>query len=259
MTIKDYEIIKQIGSGGMGAIYLARDPRLDRLVAIKKTRIPGNLEKDVHNEIIQRFYREARAVANLNHPNIVTVYDLGEDDINNECFMVMEYLEGRPVDSLIDEQKRLSINLAMKIGIQTCEALSYLHQKNIIHRDIKPANLMYCNNGMVKLMDFGLVRIDDNLDLTRAGTLLGSVLYMSPEQIKNPKNIDHQVDIYAFGVSMYQMMSGHFPYDGESVWEVIRKVTMEDPIPLSKVNPEIPFVIEKAIMKAIAKYLQFRG
>lgn len=253
MAIKDYEIIKQIGSGGMGAIYLARDPRLDRLVAIKKTRIPNNLEKDVYNEMVQRFYREARAIANLNHPNIVTIYDLGEDDHSNECFMVMEYLEGKAVDSIIDEQKTLSINLALKIGIQACEALSYLHQKQIIHRDIKPANIMYCSNGMVKLVDFGLVRIDDNLDLTRAGTLLGSVLYMSPEQIKNPKNIDAKVDIYAFGVTMYQALSGKFPYNGENVWDVIRQVTMEEPIPLSKANPDIPFAIEKAIMKAIAK------
>ena len=253
MAIKDYEIIKQIGSGGMGAIFLARDPRLDRLVAIKKTRIPNNLEKDVHNEIVQRFYREARAIANLNHPNIVTVYDLGEDSENNECFMVMEYLEGKPVDLLIDEQGKLSLNLSMKIGIQTCEALNYLHQKNIIHRDVKPANLMYCNSGMVKLIDFGLVRVDDNLDLTRAGTLLGSVLYMSPEQIKNPKNIDPQVDVYAFGVTMFQMLSGKFPYDGESVWEVIRKITMEEPTQLSKVNSEISPSIEKVIMKSIAK------
>jgi serine/threonine protein kinase len=253
MAIKDYEIIKQIGSGGMGAIFLARDPRLDRLVAIKKTRIPNNLEKEVHSEMIQRFYREARAIANINHPNIVTVYDLGEDENTNECFMIMEYLDGKAMDRLIDEQKTLSLNLSLKIGIQICEALNYLHQKQIVHRDIKPANIMYCSNGMAKLVDFGLVRVDDNLDLTRAGTLLGSVLYMSPEQIKNPKDIDNKVDIYAFGVTMYQALSGKFPYDGDNVWEIIRKVTLEEPIPLSKLNPEIPFTIEKAIMKAIAK------
>ncbi len=258
MAIKDYEIIKQIGSGGMGAIYLARDPRLDRLVAIKKTKIPNNLEKDTHNEVVQRFYREARAVANLNHPNIVTVYDLGEDSDTNECFMVMEYLEGKSVDLLIDEQGKLSLNLSMKIGIQTCEALNYLHKKNIVHRDVKPANLMYCNSGMVKLMDFGLVRVDDNLDLTRAGTLLGSVLYMSPEQIKNPKNIDHQVDVYAFGVTMYQMLSGKFPYEGDSVWEVIRKITLESPISLSESNSEIKYSIEKVIMKSISKEKETR-
>lgn len=237
----------------MGAIFLARDPRLDRLVAIKKTRIPNNLEREIHSEMVQRFYREARAIANINHPNIVTIYDLGEDENSNECFMVMEYLEGKAMDSLIEEQKILPLNTALKIGIQTCEALSYLHQKQIVHRDIKPANIMYCTNGMAKLVDFGLVRVDDNLDLTRAGTLLGSVLYMSPEQIKNPKDIDNKVDIYAFGVTMYQALTGSFPYNGDNVWDVIRKVTSEDPTPLSKLNQNIPFALEKIIMKCIAK------
>ena len=253
MAIKDYEVIKQIGSGGMGAVFLARDPRLDRLVAIKKTKIPVNIAKDVHTEVVQRFYREARAVANLNHPNIVTVYELGEDSDTKECYMVMEYLEGKSLEKMLEEQKYLSVSIALKIGIQVCEALAYMHQKQLVHRDIKPGNLIYCDSGMLKLTDFGLVRMDDKLDLTRAGTLLGSVLYMSPEQIENPKNVDHRVDMYAFGVTMYQILSGEFPYNGENVWEVITKVTTGEPIPLSKVNPAISKELEKIIMKSLSK------
>lgn len=253
MAIKDYEIIKQIGSGGMGAIFLARDPRLDRLVAIKKTRIPNNLDKDIKSEIIQRFYREAKAIANLNHPNIVTVYDLGQDEENNECYMVMEYLEGKSIELMINEQKTLSLNLVVKIGIQVCEALNYLHQKGLVHRDIKPANIIYCDNGMIKIIDFGLVRVDDSLDLTRAGTILGSILYMSPEQIKNPKDIDHKVDIYALGVTLFQALSGSYPYEGNNPWDIIRKITLENPISLSELKPDTPYQIEQAIMKAISK------
>lgn len=253
MAIKDYEIVKQIGSGGMGAVFLARDPRLDRLVAIKKIRVPVNIERDLHHEVVQRFYREARAIANLNHPNIVTIYELGEDTDTKECFMVMEYLQGKSLEQLLQEQKFLPVNLVLKIGIQVCESLSYMHQKQIIHRDIKPGNLIYCDSGMLKLTDFGLVRIDDKLDLTRAGTLLGSVLYMSPEQIENPKNVDTRVDMYAFGVTMYQALSGEFPYNGDTVWDVITKITTGEPKPLTVANPIIQKTLEKIIMKSISK------
>jgi serine/threonine protein kinase len=253
MAIQDYEIIKQIGSGGMGAVYLARDPRLDRLVAIKKIKVPTGISKELHSEVVQRFYREARAIANLNHPNIVTIYELGEDPDTKECFMVMEYLEGKSIEQLLEEQKFLPVNLVLKMGIQISEALHYMHQKQLVHRDIKPGNLINCDSGMVKLTDFGLVRIDDNLDLTRQGTLLGSVLYMSPEQIEDPKNVDHRVDMYAFGVTMYQSLSGEFPYIGDNVWEVITQITGGAPIPLTRSNPAVSRDLEKIIMKTVSQ------
>ncbi|GIW22902.1 MAG: hypothetical protein KatS3mg068_1909 [Candidatus Sericytochromatia bacterium] len=253
--IKDYEIIKQIGSGGMGAVYLARDPRLDRNVAIKKIKLGVNVEKDVHKEVLQRFYREARAIASLNHPNIVTIYELGEDTENKECFMVMEYLEGKSLEALISEENLNETDI-IKILIQACEALSYMHKKNVIHRDIKPGNLIYCDNGLLKLTDFGLVRLDDNLEITRSGTLLGSVLYMSPEQIENPKNVDSRVDIYALGVTAFQLLSGgNFPYNGDNVWDVIKNISKNQPYKISKFNPNIDNKLEAIIMKAISKSL----
>jgi len=253
MAITDYEIIKQIGAGGMGAIYLARDPRLDRLVAIKKLRIQTNIEEDVRKEVLQRFYREARTIANISHPNIVTIYELGEDKETKECFMVMEYLDGKTVETMLESNISLSINDALKIGVQVSEALAFIHSKGVIHRDIKPSNLILCKNEMIKIIDFGLVRTNDSLDLTKAGSLLGSVLYMSPEQIMNPKEIDHRVDIYALGVTLYQALSGNFPFEGDDVWEVITKITRDEPIALSKKNPYIPKELEQIIMKSIAK------
>jgi len=253
MAITDYEIIKQIGAGGMGAVYLARDPRLDRLVAIKKLRIQTNIEEDVRKEVLQRFYREARTIANINHPNIVSIYELGEDKETKECFMVMEYLDGQTIEAMLEEKISLSVDEVLKIGIQVTEALAHIHNKGIIHRDIKPSNLILCKNEMVKLTDFGLVRTSDSLELTRAGSLLGSILYMSPEQIMNPKEIDNRVDIYALGVTLYQALSGNFPFEGDDVWEVITKITRDEPVALSKRNPAIPKELEKIIMKAISK------
>jgi serine/threonine protein kinase len=252
-VIKDYEIIRQIGSGGMGAVYLARDPRLDRYVAIKKIKLNLNVEKDVSNEILQRFYREARVIASINHPNIVTIYELGEDDETKECFMVMEYLEGKSLEVLLLEGN-LDENTVIKCLIQTCEALSYMHKKNIIHRDIKPGNLIYCSSGILKLTDFGLVRFDDNLELTRSGTLLGSILYMSPEQIENPKNVDSKADIYSLGITAFQLLSkGNFPYSGENVWDAIKSIMTTQAVNINKFVPNINKTLENIIMKAISK------
>ncbi|MFN8670717.1 MAG: serine/threonine-protein kinase [Candidatus Sericytochromatia bacterium] len=253
MAITDYDIVKQIGLGGMGAVYLAVDPRLERQVAIKKIKVPDNLDEQTHKEMVQRFYREARAIANLNHPNIVIVHELGEDKSDNQCFMVMEFLDGKSLEALQEDLNILPLNLVMKIAIQSCDALNFIHQKGIIHRDIKPANLIYCNNGVLKITDFGLVRGNDNLNLTKAGAIMGSVLFMPQEQIENPKNVDFRCDMYSFGVTMYNLLSGHFPFYGDDMYGVIRSLLTEEPQPLSKYNPNIPKDLEMIIMKAIAK------
>lgn len=251
MTIKNYEIIKQIGSGGMGTVYLARDPRLQRLVAIKKIKLPQNSQSDTRNDLITRFYREARAMASLSHPNIVSVFDLGEE--NNECYMVMEYIDGKDLDSMLREKSPFTIDFTISVLLKVCDALYYIHQKQLIHRDIKPANIIYCGDEMVKLMDFGLVRGDDNLNLTRAGMLMGSISFMSPEQIQDPNHIDHKVDMYAFGITMYHLLSNNFPYSGNNPLEVIRKLTLEEPDSILRFNPLIPPELVAIIMKLIEK------
>lgn len=251
MKIQNYEVIKQIGSGGMGTVYLARDPRLQRLVAIKKIKLPPDTQSDTRSELITRFYREARALASLNHPNIVSVYDLGEE--NNECYMVMEYLDGKDLDSLLRDKGIFSIDFTISVLLQVCDALYYIHQKQLIHRDVKPANMIYCKDNTVKLMDFGLVRRDDNINLTRVGMLMGSISFMSPEQIQDPDNIDHRVDMYAFGVTMYQFLSNNFPYSGHNPLEIIRKLTLDEPDSILKFNPLVPKELENILMKTIEK------
>ncbi|MEK7433960.1 MAG: serine/threonine-protein kinase [Cyanobacteriota bacterium] len=253
MAITDYDILKILGVGGMGSVFLAMDPRLERQVAIKKIKVPENLDEQSHKEMVQRFYREARAVANISHPNIVIVHELGEDKSDNQCFMVMEFLDGKSLEYIQEEMKILPISLLLKIAIQACDALHFIHQKGIIHRDIKPANLIYCNTGMLKITDFGLVRGNDNLNLTRAGAIMGSVLFMPPEQIENPKGVDFRCDMYSLGVTLYNLLSGEFPIYGDDVYMIIRKLIAEEPVKLSEYNSKIPPELEKIIMKSISK------
>lgn len=258
MRIKDYEIIKEIGKGGMGIVYLARDPRLDRLVAIKKIKLASNVPESINTEVVQRFYREARALASLNHTNIVTVHDLGEDKESGDCYMVMEYLEGKNLEQVVKEKGPVSENFICELLLQACDALSYIHQKKMIHRDIKASNIIYDNNSILKLMDFGLVRKQDNSNLTRVGTILGSVSYMSLEQIKDPSNADTQSDLYSLGVTAYYALSGKFPYDGKNVVEIIKNITLEQPLPLSRANYKVDKALEKIIMKSISKNKDLR-
>ncbi|MFN4152750.1 MAG: serine/threonine protein kinase, partial [Candidatus Sericytochromatia bacterium] len=253
MRIKDYEVIKEVGKGGMGVVYLARDPRLDRLVAIKKVKLASNTPESINTEVVQRFYREARALASLNHTNIVTVHDLGEDKESGDCYMVMEYLEGKNLEQFVKENGLVSSSFICELLLQACDALSYIHQKQMIHRDIKASNIIYEPNGILKLMDFGLVRKQDNSNLTRVGTILGSVSYMSLEQIKDPASADTQSDLYSLGVTAYYALSGKFPYDGKNVVEIIKNITLEQPLPLSRANPKVDKDLEKIIMKAISK------
>ncbi len=252
MSLKDYEIIKEIGSGGMGVVYLARDPKLERMVAIKRISISQTSEPELRHQTIQRFHREGRALANVNHHNIVKVFELAENSENNEYCMVMEYINGKSLETLAEENE-LSSEKVVQIGIQACEALSHIHQKEIIHRDIKPGNFILSEDGLLKLMDFGIARMNDNLNITTIGTLLGSILFMSPEQLINPKNIDQRTDIYALGVTLYWLLAGDYPYPGISVAEVMSKVLSDEPLPVTTANPAVPAELAQIVMKAIEK------
>ncbi len=249
---ENYHIIKELGRGGMGAVYLANDKRLDRMVAIKMLKLNQGFSIEQVSEIIARFQKEARAIAKLSHPNVVGIHDIGED--NDQHYMVMEFLEGKSIGGLLDEEGSLPIELCLNITIQMCKALSYVHQNSIVHRDIKPDNIILTKNEIAKLTDFGIAQNDtDQMRLTQDGAILGSIMYISPEQLRNSKDVDNRADIYSYGVTLYQMLTGTLPFNGDTVGEVVTKILSEQPELPRKLNPNIPFELEAIVLKTINK------
>lgn len=248
----NYHIIKEIGHGGMGTVYLANDKRLDRKVAIKMLKISGTFTLEQKSEIISRFQKEARAIAKLSHPNIVNIHDIGEED--EQYYMVMEFLEGKSIANILEEQKILPIDQCVDISIQICRALDYIHKNFIVHRDIKPDNIILINDKIAKITDFGIAQNDsEQLRLTQDGAILGSVMYISPEQLRSSKDVDNRTDIFSYGVTLYQMLTGVLPFYGETVGEVVSKVLSENPDLPRKINPSIPPELEAIVMRAINK------
>lgn len=252
-TLTDnYQIIRELGRGGMGTVYLANDKRLDRKVAIKLLQIPEHLSLEQKSEVISRFQKEAKAVAKLSHPNIVNIHDIGEE--NNQYFMVMEFLEGKSIGSILEKEKSLPIDECVEISIQICNALNYIHKNAIVHRDIKPDNIIIGLDKKAKITDFGIAQNEsEQLRLTQDGAILGSIMYISPEQLRNSKDVDNRADIFSYGVTFYQMLTGKLPFDGETVGEVVAKVLNENPELPRKINPSIPPELEAIVMKAINK------
>ncbi|MEK7432914.1 MAG: serine/threonine-protein kinase [Cyanobacteriota bacterium] len=251
---KTYTIEKELGRGGMGVVYLATDRRLDRKVAIKVLNISsGNEKSEVpFEEIVERFQREARAVAKLTHPNIVNIYDVGNE--NESYYMVMEFVDGKSLyDRLVSEV--MDIEVVLNIGIQIASALDFAHENGIIHRDIKPANIILSKKGISKLMDFGIAQLGQNSKrLTQSGTMLGSILYVSPEQLTDSSKVDARADIYSFGMSMYEMLTGgRLPFDGDNIPSLVMKIMTKEPMPPSNFNGDIPSELDRIILKAIAK------
>lgn len=252
--IAQYDILGELGRGGMGVVYDAIDPRLDRHVAIKVIELPNdpNMSEDTRKELVERFRREAKASARLNHPNIVSIFDFGEYE--GRSYMVMEYLQGRNLSELLKIHSPLALPVALKALAQTCEALDFAHHQGIIHRDIKPANIVILDNGTTKLADFGIARLEStNSDLTKAGSILGSLLYISPEQLMNPKDVDKRADIYSLGVTAYEILTGKLPYNGSNIGEIVMKIMQSEPPLPSELNREIPSELDAMIFKAMAK------
>jgi eukaryotic-like serine/threonine-protein kinase len=243
--IGKYDVIDIIGRGGMGVVYQARDPYLDRLVAIKMMNV------DVHEntDFLERFYHEAKSTASLQHPNIVTVYDLGE--YQNRPFLVMQYLEGHSLESLLRAHRPMTVLEKIGIIIEVCQGLGYAHQHGIIHRDIKPANIMVLNDGSVKIVDFGIARLGNNT-LTRTGQIVGSLYYMPPEQLRD-KPVDTRADIYSTGVVLYQLLTYSLPFEGESTGSTLAKIISDDPPPFSQFALKYPQELEAITLKALAK------
>ena len=241
-----YEIQKLIGEGGMANVYLARDTILDRKVAVKVLR--GDLAGD--EKFVRRFQREALSASSLSHPNIVEIYDVGEDEGN--FYIVMEYIEGKTLKQLIKKRGVLTLPETMDIILQLLDALASAHDSYIIHRDIKPQNIMIKESGLVKITDFGIAMALNNASLTQTNSVMGSVHYLPPEQASG-KGSTIRSDIYSLGILMFEMLTGKMPFKGDSAVEIALK-HMKEPLPSPKeINPVIPQSVENIILKAAAK------
>jgi hypothetical protein len=243
--IGKYDVTEVIGRGGMGVVYKATDPQIGRFVAIKM--ITGGFAGDP--DLLKRFYREAQSTGSLQSPNIVTVYDLGDQDGNP--YLVMEYLEGVSLESIISSRRPLSLSTKLGIMVDVCHGLSYAHQRGVIHRDIKPANVMVSNDGTAKIVDFGIAHIGDK-GMTRTGQIVGSLSFMSPEQIQS-KPIDARSDIFSTGVVLYQLITNNLPFEGENTGATLMKIISEPPPPLKNFVSVYPPQLESVILRALAK------
>ncbi len=250
-TISHYRIIEEIGSGGMAIVYKAEDINLKRLVALKF--LPPLLTANI--ETRKRFFTEAQSASALDHPNICTIHEIDETE-DRQMFIAMGFYEGETLNQKISRGP-LDIQEAINIGIQTAHGLSKAHEKDIIHRDIKPANIMITSDGVVKILDFGLAKLSDHTALTKTGTMLGTVVYMSPEQASGEK-MDQLTDIWSLGVILYEMLCGCPPFQGDNEQALIYAILNKAPKPLKSFRKDVPEYLEKVIHKALLKDLENR-
>lgn len=248
-----YEIIGELGKGAMGIVYKAKDPIIDRILAIKT--ISLNLTSDEKDEYEARFYQEAKAAGRLSHPNIVTVYDVGKS--GDVAYIAMEFLQGRELHDILNEGKRLPVSQVLDIVKQVAQGLAYAHEHGIVHRDVKPSNIMVIHDGHVKITDFGIARMTSSTVQTQAGVVLGSPKYMSPEQVLG-KSIDQRTDIFSLGVMLYEMLSGRPPFVGDTIHAVMHHTVNATPAPPSTLNHEIPAMLDFIVAKALAKSVDDR-
>ena len=249
-TISHYRILEKLGEGGMGIVYKAQDTKLDRIVALKF--LPKHLLCD--QEAKTRFEHEAKTASSLNHPNITTIHEI--DEFEGECFISMEYVEGKSVKELI-KGKPLSIKEILNISIQIAEGLNTAHKKGIVHRDIKSDNIMLTNEGLVKIMDFGLAKLKGATKLTTMGLTLGTLAYMSPEQVQGIE-LDQRSDMFSFGVVLYEMITGQLPFKGEHEAAVIYSILNEAPEPLERYKADLPQGLQGVVNKALEKNREMR-
>src|SRR5213075_1896669 len=252
-TLGRYNIERTIGKGAVGVAYEGVDPRLGRRVAIK-TILKSHLDEDTGKDFAMRFVREAQAVARLNHPNIVQVYDFGEE--NQIAYLVMEFIKGKELKNFFDANERFDIKEAVRIMAELCDALDFAHNAGIIHRDIKPANVMLDAQARTKLTDFGVARVQDSdktsVERTQAGTMVGTPAYMSPEQITGG-NLDKRTDVFSAGIILYQFLAGEKPFTGSGAWTIAKKIIQEEPPAPSTLNNAVTPLFDAVVNKALSK------
>lgn len=249
-----YEILEELGRGAMGIVYKGRDPKLNRVTAIKTIRFTDDFDEEQAAKIREQFYREAEVVAKLAHPNIVTIFDVGEDlDLS---YLAMEYLEGESLEAYARKDNLMPIRKSIDVTAQVCDALAYAHSHGIVHRDIKPANIMILKNGLVKVTDFGIARATAS-SKTRTGVIKGTPYYMSPEQISGMK-VDGRSDIFSLGIVFYQLLTGELPFGGENLAAIMYQITTVEPDPPTKHNPKIYKAAVAIINRALEKSLESR-
>ena len=242
-----YEIVQLLGEGGMSYVYKANDKQLKRTVAIKTLK-PNYVQQE---KFVERFKREAQTAANLNHPNIVQIFDWG---IGDEPFFVMEYIEGNTLTSIIAKRRTISLNDVLFIGAQVSSGLHAAHSKGLVHRDIKPGNIMITPEGKVKVTDFGIVSLqNEESDITKTGSILGTASYISPEQAQG-KPVSKESDLYSLGTVLYELIAGRPPFEGDTPIATATKHITDKPEKLSVIRPDIPKGVENAVLKLLHKY-----
>jgi serine/threonine protein kinase len=246
-----YEIVRELGKGAMGVVYLAKDPLIGRLVALKTIRTRAG-DDDETKEFQQRFVREAQAAGILNHPSIVTVHDIGQDDASGTSFIAMEYVEGQNLKEILAQGRPLSFDEIGDIIAQVAEALDFAHAKGIVHRDVKPANIILVEGNRAKITDFGIAKIASGGNLTTTGQFLGTPNYMAPEQIRGAP-VDGRTDIFSLGICLYECLTRRKPFGGDSLTSISYKIVHEPFPPLHEINPQIPDGYEEVVALCLAK------
>ena len=245
-----YEVVKELGKGAMGAVYLGKDPKIGRVVAIKTMALAQEFEPDELAEVKERFFREAQTAGRLSHPNIVTIYDTGEE--HDLCYIAMELLKGGDLVPFCKAGNLLPVDKTVSVIARAAEALDYAHRQGVVHRDIKPANLMYdLESDILKLADFGIARLTDS-SKTKTGMVLGTPSFMSPEQLAG-KKIEGRSDLFSLAVTLYQLLSSRLPFEGESMAQLMFKITSEPPTDIRTLDTHVPAGLVQFLDRALAK------
>ena len=244
-----YQVSGMLGKGAMGNVYRGIDPAINRPVALKTIRLDFVDDPEEEAELKERLHREAQAAGKLSHPNIVTIYDVGSE--GQLQYIAMEYLEGQTLEEMIKKKVRFNYRILSQIIIQICAALQYAHEREIIHRDIKPANIMILKDYQIKVMDFGIARVESH-SMTKTGIAMGTPNYISPEQLRG-QSIDKRADLFSLGVVIYELLVGKRPFRGENITSLIYSVLNHEPEKPSDVNPQIPLLFDQIVAKALQK------